>query len=198
MANPQSMRGFLVVFRLLPITFVMSRPFVRCCLLAAGVLSMAPTFAWAQVVVQETFEDTAYTGRGWYDTTGGLLSSVEKFAGAKSLECRFPTGATNCVGGDVGRHKIPDTTSVYIAYYIKHRTNWLESTTNFHPTMFYVLTNETGDYVGPAYTHLTAYVENNYQSGGALWFSIQDGQNIDETKIGVDLTTTTENRAVGG
>src|SRR5262249_5399873 len=48
------------------------------------------------------------------------------------------------------------------------------------------------------YTHLTAYIENNYLSGGQPYFNIQDGMNIDETRIGVDLTQITENRAVAG
>jgi hypothetical protein len=42
---------------------------------------------------------------------------------------------------------------------------------------------------------MTAYVEENQ---GYPVLAFQDGQNIDETKIGVDLTTVTENRSVAG
>jgi hypothetical protein len=64
--------------------------------------------------------------------------------------------------------------------------------------MFLFDTNLDGDYVSPAYTHLTAYVENNYLSNGTPQFLIQDGQNIDETRVGQNLVGVTENRSVGG
>ena len=49
--------------------------------------------------------------------------------------------------------------------------------------------------MGPAYTRLTAYVEHN---GGVPQLEIQDGRNIDETRVGQDLTNITEQRAVAG
>jgi hypothetical protein len=167
---------------------------------AAVLLALAlPGIAAAQtVLIQETFEDTNYAARGWYDSTGGALSSVEKFAGTKSLECHFLVGGTNCASGDIARHKFTDTETVYIAYYIKHSTSWVGSNKPYHPHMFLFLTNENGDYAGPAYTHLTAYVENNYLSNGIPEFLLQDGQNIDETRIGQNLVGVTENRSVAG
>jgi hypothetical protein len=56
-------------------------------------------------------------------------------------------------------------------------------------------TNQDGPYNGPAYTHLTAYIEHN---GGVPQLLIQDGRNVDETRIGQDLTNVTEQRAVAG
>src|SRR5262245_33953673 len=131
-------------------------------LAAAAWLTSAHPAGAQTIFVQESFEDTNYAARGWYDSTGGALSSVEKFAGAKSYECRFAVGGTKRSGGDIARHKFPDSDAVYIAYYVKHSTNWVGSGTTFHPHMFMFLTNENGDYSGLAYTHLTAYIENNY------------------------------------
>ncbi len=61
--------------------------------------------------------------------------------------------------------------------------------------MFLFLTNADGAYAGPAYTHLTGYVE---ELGGEPVLAIQDGRNIDETRIGQDLTGITEQRGVAG
>ena len=145
--------------------------------------------------VQETFEDVSYAGRGWYDTTGGPLSTVERFAGNSSLECRFLTGTTGCRGGTIGRHALPASDSVYVAYYIKHSANWVGSGATFHPHMFYFLTTEDSQYSNLAYNYLDAYVEN---IGGVPTFLIQDGRNIDQTRINQNLVGVTEQRAVAG
>jgi hypothetical protein len=84
---------------------------------------------------------------------------------------------------------------VYIAYYIKYSPNWVGPGLPYGPHMFYVLTNQDGSYVGPAFTHLTAYVEEN---GGRPLLALQDGKNIDQTRIGQNLTAVTESRAVAG
>jgi hypothetical protein len=60
---------------------------------------------------------------------------------------------------------------------------------------FYILTNQNAVYAGPAWTHLTAYIEQNH---GVPRLAIQDGQNIDETKMGQNLVDITEYRAVAG
>jgi hypothetical protein len=164
--------------------------------IAAAIVLTTSADAFGQtVLINEGFEDANFTSRGWYDTTGGVLSAVEKYAGTRSHECRFTVGGTKCVGGDVARHRFTATESVYIAYYIKHSPNWVGSGKGYHPHMFMFATNADGDYIGPAYSHLTAYIEEN---GGRPVFIIQDGRNIDETRIGVDLTKITEKRAVAG
>ena len=149
----------------------------------------------AVVLLEEAFEDANFGSRGWYDTTGGTLSTAEKYNGTRSLECRFSTGGTKCVGGSPGRHLFQETESLYFAYYIKHSTNWTGSGKPYHPHQFLFLTNLADNYSGLAYTHLTAYIEN---VGGVPMFVIQDGMNIDETRVGQDLTNVTEQRAVAG
>jgi hypothetical protein len=147
------------------------------------------------VLVQENFEDLGFGARGWYDSTGGTLSTAEKYGGTRSLECRFAAGGTQCTGGTPGRHLFQETDSVYVAFYIKHSPNWAGSGRAYHPHMFLLLTNEDTAWTGPAYTHLTAYIEEN---GGFARLGIQDGRNIDESRVGQDLTNVTEQRAVAG
>ncbi|HSL21162.1 MAG TPA: hypothetical protein VK886_06470 [Vicinamibacterales bacterium] len=163
-----------------------------------SVAALQTAVSGQSIFLREGFEDGSFAARGWYDSTGGTLSQTTKFAGAASFECRFATGASGCAGGHPGRLKFPATESVYIAYYIRHSPSWVGSGRRYHPHLFLFLTNLDGDYAGPAYTHLTAYVENNYLGGGTASFIIQDGRNIDESRVGQNLVGVTENRAVAG
>jgi hypothetical protein len=150
------------------------------------------------ILLQENFDNTNFASRGWYDIqgSGGTLSSIEHISGsAASFECRFLQGGTVCSGGSPMRHALSATTQVYVSYWIKHSSNWVGSGTTYHPHLIYLLTNLNTAYTGLAYTYLTAYIEENQ---GYPVLALQDGQNIDETKIGVDLTTVTENRSVAG
>jgi hypothetical protein len=149
--------------------------------------------AQTTLFVQEGFEDTAFASRGWYDSPGAALSTAEKYSGQRSLECRFSVGGTKCPSP--ARHLFPASDSVYLSFYIKHTTNWVGSGRSYHPHMFNVVTNVDGAFIGPAYTHLTTYVEEN---NGYPVLAIQDSMNIDEARIGQDLTKLTEQRAVAG
>ena len=150
----------------------------------------------ATILFQENFADTDFASRGWYDALRGTITSAEHSAGSTScLECRFLQGERGCKGGTPGRHLFDATDRVYFSCCVKYSANYTGSNKPYHPHEFYFLTSENGIYVGPAYTHLTAYVEQNE---GEPLLAIQDGENIDESKIGVDLTQTTEERAVAG
>jgi hypothetical protein len=163
-------------------------------LLAVARLSQAQVTP--ATLFQEPFEDSSLSSRGWYDTVGAVtLSTVEKFAGTRSIECRFAAGGTSCAGGYPGRHLFAESDSVYLAYYIKHSSNWVGSGRPYHPHMFMVLSNLDDPYSNLAYTHLTAYVEEN---SGVPMFLIQDGMNIDEARVNQNLTAVTEQRAVAG
>src|SRR5688572_26729776 len=120
---------------------MMHRIFRRAAVACAVIMASA-SGAWAQTpLINETFEDASFGSRGWYDGTGGALSTVEKFGGLRSFECRFAPGATQCSGGRPGRHLFADTESVYFSYYIKHSTNWIGSGRSYHPHMFLFMTN---------------------------------------------------------
>lgn len=166
---------------------------VAFCLLFFPLVSFGGT-----TLFQENFDDANFSSRGWYDAqgSGGAISTTEHIPGSTaSFECRFLQGGTGCNGGAPMRHAFTATNQVYISYWVKHTSNWVGSGTTYHPHIIYLLTNLNGAYSGLAYTYLTAYVEENQ---GYPQLDIQDGQNIDETKIGVDLTSVTENRAVAG
>ena len=150
----------------------------------------------AEILFSESFDDTSLASRGWYDGGNVTVSTSEHIAGSiGSVEYHFNQGSSTPVSGQVIRKKFSETDSIYLSYHVKYSSNWEGSNKPYHPHEFYVLTNLEGDYAGPAYSHLTLYVEQNE---GEPQLTIQDGKNVDETGIGQDLTNVTEARAVAG
>ncbi len=153
-------------------------------------------------LLAESFADTGLAGRGWYDLAFGLtpaITTAEHIPGSPaSLEIAFDSGGTVPTTVVRARHQFTPSNAVYLRYWVKYSANWIGSGKTYHPHEFYFTTTEDPLYVGPSYTHLTTYVEDNYQNGGYAVLAAQDGMNIDTTKIGVDLTSVTENRAVSG
>lgn len=158
-------------------------------------MCVLPLLARAQTVLfRESFEDDQFAARGWYD--GRLMiTDAQHFAGARCVEYRFRQGARTGESGGGIRHLFTPSDSIYVRFYVKHSANWVGSNKPYHPHEWSVLTTEDAAYVGPAYTYLTTYIEEN---NGHPVLAIQDGHNIDESKIGVDLTAITEQRAVAG
>ena len=148
------------------------------------------------ILFTETFDNADFAVSGWYDNTNLQLSTSEHIVGSSSsAEFHFAQGSTTPASGGAIRKKFTDTDEVYVKYHVKYSSNWTGSNQNYHPHEFMLLTNVDTDWSNLAYTHLTAYIEQNE---GIPLLAIQDGQNIDETKIGIDLTNITEYRAVAG
>lgn len=148
------------------------------------------------VLFHEDFEDANLTRRGWYDNTRPLLSTTERVANStRSIEYRFAAGATKPTAAAVLRKKFTPTDAVYVSYHVKYSNNWVGSQKPYHPHELHLLTNVDDDWTGLSFTHLTVYIE---QTGGTPLLAIQDGANIDQGKIGQDLTRTTERRGVAG
>jgi hypothetical protein len=154
----------------------------------------APAVTW---LFAEDFEDNNWAARGWYDNGAFTTSNTVARSGTRSLEAQMNVGATNA-SWNAGRVLFTPTTTLYISFWVKYSDNWVGSGGNSHPHEILILTTENGAFNGPARTRLTVYVEHNYQNGGYPTLAWQDGQNIDATQIGVDLTGTTQVRAVAG
>jgi hypothetical protein len=161
----------------------------------AGLCSPAPS-PQGPVLFQEGFEDSNLASRGWYDNTTPLLSTTEHVtSGARSIEYKFIKGATKPTAAAALRRKFAPTSSVYLSYHVKYSDNWVGSQQAYHPHEFHFLTNLDDDWSSLSFNHLTVYIE---QTGGTPLLAIQDGANIDQTKIGKDLTAVTERRGVAG
>ena len=148
----------------------------------------------AATLFNESFDDPDFASRGWYDVTSVSLSTAEHIPGSlSSAEYHFPLGATS--PGGAMRMLFTPSDSVYLSYYVKYSASYTGSDRPYHPHEFHFITDVDSMWIGPAYTHLTLYIEQNE---GEPLLAIQDGQNIDEANIGVDLTSVTEARAVAG
>ena len=148
------------------------------------------------VLFQENFEDANLAVRGWYDNTTPLLSTAEHIPNStRSIEFKFNAGAQTPTAATVLRRTFTPSNSVYVSYWVKYSANWVGSQRPYHPHEFHFLTNRDGDWSGLSFTHLTAYVEQN---GGTPLLAIQDGANVNQSSIGVNLTNVTELRGVAG
>lgn len=150
------------------------------------------------VLLTEGFDDAGVGSRGWYDNTNPAVVATGQHGGAGALQMAWNVGSSTPVKGAAVRHLFPATDRIYVSYWVKYSTNWIGSTVDYHPHEFHVITDQDGAFVGPSATHLTTYIEQNYQNGGVPRLSIQDALNIDVTKLNVNLTGVTENRAVSG
>lgn len=148
------------------------------------------------ILFQETFEDSNFTDRGWYDSTNLLLSSTEHITDStNSVEYRFLQGASTPTSGGGIRKLFTETETLSISYWVKYSANYTGSNQAFHPHEFQILTNVDGAYHGPSRSHLTTYIEQNE---GMPRLQITDALNIDVNNIGLDLTGITETRSVSG
>src|SRR5262245_2703896 len=161
--------------------------------------SVAPTTP--TMLFQEPFEDTDFAGHGWYDNTAPVTTTLEHLPNStRALEMRFPAGATTPISGGAMRRLFPATHTLYVSYWVKYSSNWVGSGRPYHPHEFYVLSDQDGDWDGPASNWLTAYIEENYQNGGIPRLALQDNKAINTSfgALPIDLSATTENRSVTG
>src|SRR5881394_661064 len=172
----------------------------------AGDMAVAPdepSFALSagQVLIQESFEDASFASRNWYDNSAMATTTAQHISGStRALEARFLPGATTPTWGGAARHLFPATPTLYVSYWVKYSDNWVGSGQAYHPHEFLILSDQDGDWDGPSNNWLAAYIEHNYQNGGIPRVQLQDNKAIN-TSLGAlpnNLTTTTENRSVGG
>ncbi|MBI5549765.1 MAG: hypothetical protein HY901_38245, partial [Deltaproteobacteria bacterium] len=150
----------------------------------------------------EGFDDASLAARGWYDNTNIFISTSEHVAGsAGSAQFQFNQGATAPSSGGAMRKLFAPTDTLYMSYWLKYDPSWQDQATFGHHEIL-LLTDQNDPWSNLAFTRLTAYVESWGTPGQSVpvtpHVSFQDGQNIDQAKIGVDLTQVTEARAACG
>jgi len=151
----------------------------------------------AATLLEETFDSTGFSSRGWFDSTSPSISTTQHINGSTgSLQMRYLAGAVAPAELQTPlRHSFTASDAIYVRYYVKYSDNWQGSNRPYHPHEFYLLTTADDRWIGPGNTHFTAYIEQNE---GTLQLGMQDSLNIDSTKIGTDLTNITEKRGVAG
>lgn len=149
-----------------------------------------------KILFKETFEDTNWESRGWYDGPHMEIAADEHIAGSgHSCVWRWlKKGDISPVGGGA-RVKIEPVDTVILRFSMKHSADWRWTGVPYHPHEFHFLTTADDYFVGPAYTNSTFYIE---VVNGVPRIAIQDSKNIDESRVGENLVGITENRAVAG
>jgi hypothetical protein len=134
------------------------------------------------ILFQENFDDANFQARGWYDGPGGTISTTEHAPGStSSFQCQFQQGASSCAGGKPARHKFTATETVYASFWLKFSPNWVGSGKPYHPHMFHFINDLDTDYVGPARSYLTTYIE--VIQNGRAFLGLQDSKNVDTNCI---------------
>jgi len=171
-------------------------PACLCVILAAIVLIAAKGHAAEILLFEELFEDTDWTSRGWYDGAHMEITSEEHIEGSEH-SCVWHWRKKGDIGTEGGgaRALFEPVTNVTLSFYMKHSANWTWTGVNWHPHEFHFITDVDDRYIGPAYTHLTFYIE---VVNGVPRIAVQDGRNVDEERIGENLVGVTENRSVAG
>lgn len=149
-----------------------------------------------RVLFRELFDDPDVASRHWYDNTKVVISKTEHIPGsAGSAEYHWLKGATAPTSGNSMRRLFTPADSVCVDFWVKYSAGYTGSDHPYHPHEFLILTTENDSAAGPAFTYLTAYIEQNE---GVPQLGLQDGMNIDLSKLKTDLTNTSEGRAVCG
>ncbi|NCO41240.1 MAG: hypothetical protein COY42_33610 [Armatimonadetes bacterium CG_4_10_14_0_8_um_filter_66_14] len=161
---------------------------LHCCLSRAS--------AAEKLLFEELFEDTNWAARGWYDGPTMEITADERLPGSKHA-CVWHWRQKGDVTPDSkgARVRLPPVSNVTLDFHMKHSANWTWTGVNWHPHELHFVTSEDPPFIGPAHTHLTFYVE---AVNGVPRLAIQDGMNLDESRVGQDLVGVTENRAVAG
>src|SRR5437773_9698354 len=78
------------------------------------------------IFFKETFEDTLFGSRGWYDNVPMKITGADHIPGSNhSVVFHFKVGATTADGGV--RHLFPESDKVYLSYWVKYSANWTGS-----------------------------------------------------------------------
>ncbi len=126
-----------------------------------------------KVLIFEDFEKDNFNSRGWYDGFADKRTVAEFKNGSHSYAGNFSKGTTSPARG---RRLFEPSEKVYISYWVKYSDNWIGSGVKYHPHEWSLLTTEDGMYQGPAFTYLTAYIE---QVAGRPRLALQDSRNVD-------------------
>ena len=112
------------------------------------------------LLFEETFENTKWEARGWYDGPQMKITAEEHIPGSKH-SCVWHWKKKGDIGpdGKGARVRLKPLTNVTLSFHMKHSANWKWTGVNWHPHELHFVTNADPAFVGPAYTHLTFYTE---------------------------------------
>lgn len=160
-------------------------------------LNLTLSRAGADTLFSEGFDDNNFSSRAWFDDTSVSLDTTTKYAGASSLKLAWNPGQAAPALIGAMRKSFTPTDALYVSMYWRFNSNWIGSGTPYHPHLVMVTSDLDDVWGGIAYNYLNTYIET---SNLTPRLAIQDGMNVNNSlgTVPNDLTTTTENRDVGG
>jgi hypothetical protein len=164
--------------------------------LVLALFSIAPAQVVQKLPFRETFEDTAFTSRGWYDSPQIRITADQHIQGSgHACVWHWRKKGDVMPDGKGGRVLFNPVESVTLSFSMKHSADWTWTGVNWHPHEMHFMTTKDDAFWGPAYTFLTLYVE---VVNGEPRMAIQDSRNIDTTQLRKDLAGVTEKRSLAG
>ncbi len=166
------------------------------CAVAIAFMVIGRAVAQEIVLFEEHFDDDDWSSRGWYDGPDMVLDRVNRVGDSGgSAVFTWPAQGATTANSKGARVKFDPVEGFTMSCYMKFSDNWEWTGLGWHPHLNLFMTNKNGDFDGPAHTHLTLYVE---VVDGVPKLLVQDGQNIDQSRVGENLVGITENRSVAG
>lgn len=155
----------------------------------------------SSILFKESFEDSNFAQRGWYDNTnhGTIISGGQTGNG---LQWTWAQGGTKPFNGAAMRKLFPATDSLYVSFYTKFQSGWEGSQKAYHPHLITIPSDLDSIYAPLANNYLDTYIEFIADVGSPYairpQLGIQDSLRVN-TSLGTppnNLTATTENRSV--
>ncbi len=156
-------------------------------------LLLVTSVARSAVLLDEHFDDASLVERGWFDVTSVTIDTSGCHLGG-CLRYHYEPGEVLPSGMGPLRVAFAETDVVFVRYFTRYSATW-QFRPSYGPHEIQLLTNLDDRWIGPAQTHLTAYVEH---VEGKPLISGQDTLNIDQARIGQDLTMVTDARGAHG
>lgn len=154
-------------------------------------------------LLSESFSDSSFASRGWYDNTshGTIVSGGQS---GNCLQWAWTAGQQKPANGGSMRHSFTPSEEITFTTYVKFQSTWRGSQQTYHPHLFMILSDLDDAWQSPYYAYLNTYVEFLSQVGSPYAIYPQT-QIQDNLRVAVcpgssypcDLTSTTEYRAVG-
>jgi hypothetical protein len=163
-----------------------------------SVAASAPT---ANLLFSESFENTSWSSRGWYDsaTQGSIVAGGQS---GNALQWSWTSGQTNPSNGGAIRNTFAATNEMYVSVYMKFDPTWRGSQQTYHPHIFLFPSTLDSEYSALADNYLNTYIEAVSDVGSPYTIrpalAVQDSLRVN-TSLGTppnNITATTENRSV--
>jgi hypothetical protein len=129
----------------------------------------------ADSVLLRGIRGTRLTSRAWYDGNRFVLSD-DAMAGNHSIQYHFGRGKLIPSDSSGVRHLFDPTETVYLRFCLRLSPNWSWTNKPYGPHLLHFMTTENDKNHGPAFSHLTLYIE---PVNGKLRLATQDIENMD-------------------